>query len=103
MNSICLAKTQGEGVFWGPTTLSKVTDDHLLELTPKPCLGCAWSWGGNPEGQKMEFGSYGPMHFIVFHSCFSKGVLEEDGGLKVVYSCETKSAICILLCVVGVG
>lgn len=51
----------------------------------------------------MEFGSHGPVHFLVFHSCFSKGVLEEDGGLKAVYLWEIKSAIYILSCVVGVG
>lgn len=64
--------------------------------------GCAWSWGGNPEGQ-MEFGSHGPVHFLVFHSRFSKGVLEEDGGLKVVYSCETESATYIIYFVVCCG
>ena len=41
---------QGEDVFQGPTALSKVLDNHLVEPAHQGYSGIPWSWGNDLDG-----------------------------------------------------
>lgn len=53
-NEACLRKAWKirERYSLGPSTLSKVMDNCLVESMLRCCSGASWSWGDNLDGQK---------------------------------------------------